>query len=136
MFTAQGPLFLHLLDESSDGFTDADAEKELRREVPTSSWDPETLSLTVLWAPLSSPQTRRPGSHSRKVLWLPDQAPKVKANPTRTAFPGLDSSPKIIHPGDRTQRCGSSQWEPWDGGQKGPPHRRTGLISLIRILKL
>lgn len=49
MFTTQGPLFFLFLDEPSGSFADAHAE-DPRREVSTSSQNPETLSLTILLA--------------------------------------------------------------------------------------
>lgn len=55
-FTAQGPSFLRFLDEPPYSFAEADAEKELRREVPTSPQNPETLSLAVC-GPLPLPPT-------------------------------------------------------------------------------
>lgn len=43
MFTTQGPLFFHFLDEPPDSFVDANAE-DPRREVSTSSQKPKPLS--------------------------------------------------------------------------------------------
>lgn len=44
MFTTQGPLSFLFLGEPSESFADANAKKDLGREVPTPSQDPETLS--------------------------------------------------------------------------------------------
>lgn len=62
MLTTQNPLFFHFLDEPLDSFEDADAEKDLRKEVlargtgcPHPPRTPEALSLAILLAFTSSP---------------------------------------------------------------------------------
>lgn len=61
-----GSLLLHFLDEPSDSFADANAKKDLRREVLSRSKDcphpsrtAETFSLTILLVFTSSPPHKK-----------------------------------------------------------------------------
>lgn len=63
MLTLRGPLLLHFLDEPSDSFADANAKKDLRREVlsrgkgcPHPPRTPETLRQVAGFLP---PPTQR-----------------------------------------------------------------------------